>query len=167
MATSLKTSFDGHRRQTKHIPLLRLHGVRNRNDELSTHKPYSSAHLCFPCLRVCQLHRVWIPGFNDIIIMSLSCRSDRSRHVEAHHFCTHRSTDFHQCIIYDSGELDARLIGIEYIVSEKVRLPHSIFWHDTHIGPKMFKDLPQEEKKYWHSHKYEVCIYHRSYLFTG
>jgi len=65
--------------------------------------------------------------------------SDHTRHVEAHHFCTHRSHDFHQCVIYDSAEPNARLIGIEYIVSEKV-----------------FKELPKEEKKYWHSHKYEV-----------
>lgn len=65
--------------------------------------------------------------------------TDRKRHVEAHHFCTHRSPDFHQCIIFDSGEKDARLIGIEYIVTEKI-----------------FDELPQEEKKYWHSHKYEI-----------
>ncbi|RDB28809.1 Oil body-associated protein 1B [Hypsizygus marmoreus] len=64
---------------------------------------------------------------------------DRSRHVEAHHFCTHLSPDLHQCVIYDSDEPNAKLIGIEYIITEKV-----------------FKTLPQEEKKYWHSHKYEV-----------
>ncbi|KAJ8598004.1 DUF1264-domain-containing protein [Rhizopogon salebrosus TDB-379] len=64
---------------------------------------------------------------------------DHTRHVEAHHFCSHRSKDFHQCVIYDSDAADARLIGIEYIVSERV-----------------FKSLPEEEKKYWHSHKYEV-----------
>ncbi|KAH9856952.1 DUF1264-domain-containing protein [Lenzites betulinus] len=64
---------------------------------------------------------------------------DRSRHVEAHHYCQHLSPDLHQCIIYDSDKADARLIGIEYIVTEKV-----------------FTSLPQEEKKYWHSHKYEV-----------
>ncbi|KAF7773678.1 hypothetical protein Agabi119p4_5845 [Agaricus bisporus var. burnettii] len=64
---------------------------------------------------------------------------DRSRHVEAHHFCTHLSPDFHQCVIYDSENPHARLIGIEYIVSEKI-----------------FEGLPEEEKKYWHSHKYEV-----------
>ncbi|KAI0647119.1 DUF1264-domain-containing protein [Trametes meyenii] len=64
---------------------------------------------------------------------------DRSRHVEAHHYCQHRLHDFHQCVIYDSDKEDARLIGIEYIVSEK-----------------MFTSLPEEEKKYWHSHKYEV-----------
>ena len=40
--------------------------------------------------------------------------------MEAHHFCKHVSEDFHQCIIFDSGEPDAKLIGIEYIASEKV-----------------------------------------------
>ncbi|KAH7924576.1 DUF1264-domain-containing protein [Leucogyrophana mollusca] len=64
---------------------------------------------------------------------------DHTRHVEAHHFCMHRSKDFHQCIIYDSDAADARLIGIEYLVTEQV-----------------FKSLPEEEKKFWHSHKYEV-----------
>ncbi|KAI0636898.1 DUF1264-domain-containing protein [Trametes polyzona] len=64
---------------------------------------------------------------------------DRSRHVEAHHFCQHLSADLHQCIIYDSDKPDAKLIGIEYIVTEKI-----------------FKTLPPEEKKYWHSHKYEI-----------
>ncbi|CAL1704491.1 unnamed protein product [Somion occarium] len=59
--------------------------------------------------------------------------------MQAHHYCTHRSHDFHQCIIYDSDEPGARLIGIEYIVSEKI-----------------FNELSQEEKKYWHSHKYEI-----------
>ena len=41
--------------------------------------------------------------------------------MEAHHFCTHISKDFHQCVIYDSDKSDAKLIGIEYIVTEKVR----------------------------------------------
>lgn len=45
----------------------------------------------------------------------------------------------HQCVIYDSDKPNARLIGIEYIVTEK-----------------LFKTLPEEEKKYWHSHIHEV-----------
>lgn len=51
-------------------------------------------------------------------------RSDRTRHVEAHHYCNHRSHDFHQCVVYDSDEPNARLIGIEYIVTEKVSGGH-------------------------------------------
>nr|XP_031857939.1 uncharacterized protein CI109_006651 [Kwoniella shandongensis]KAA5525011.1 hypothetical protein CI109_006651 [Kwoniella shandongensis] len=61
------------------------------------------------------------------------------RPVKAHHFCTHLRHDLHQCVIYDSDKSDARLIGIEYLVPESV-----------------FETLPEEEKKYWHSHKYEV-----------
>lgn len=65
---------------------------------------------------------------------------DPKRQVEAHHYCSHLNQDFHQCVIYDSDRADARLIGVEFIVSDKV-----------------FKTLPEEEKKMWHSHEYEVC----------
>lgn len=64
---------------------------------------------------------------------------DMGRQVEANHFCTHLTEDFHQCVIYDSDRADAKLIGIEYIVSEK-----------------LFRSLPAEEKRLWHSHHYEV-----------
>ena len=64
---------------------------------------------------------------------------DMGRQVEANHFCTHLTEDFHQCVIYDSNLSNAKLIGIEYIVSEQV-----------------FKSLPDEEKRLWHSHQYEV-----------
>ena len=54
---------------------------------------------------------------------------------------TRRKTgeEFLQCVIYDSDRPDARLIGIEYIISEK-----------------LFQTLPEEEKRFWHSHVYEV-----------
>ena len=64
---------------------------------------------------------------------------DMSRQVRAHHYCGHKNEDVLQCVIYDSHEKDARLIGIEYIISEE-----------------LFKGLPEEEKQLWHSHKYEV-----------
>ena len=44
-----------------------------------------------------------------------------------------------QCIIFDSDRPGARLIGIEYIISAR-----------------LFHSLPEEEKRYWHSHEYEV-----------
>ncbi|KAJ2959595.1 hypothetical protein NQZ79_g4897 [Umbelopsis isabellina] len=64
---------------------------------------------------------------------------DMTRQVHAHHMCSHVNEDFRQCIIYDSPEPTARLIGIEYIISEK-----------------LFDQLDAEEKKFWHSHDYEV-----------
>lgn len=59
--------------------------------------------------------------------------------VEAHHYCSHLNEEVRQCIIYDSANNNARLIGIEYIISRR-----------------LFESLPEEEKKLWHSHSYEV-----------
>ena len=59
--------------------------------------------------------------------------------VEAHHFCACPNEDVRQCVIYDSDKPNARLIGLEYIISDQ-----------------LFETLPEEEKIYWHSHKYEV-----------
>ncbi|KAF7732874.1 hypothetical protein EC973_000150 [Apophysomyces ossiformis] len=64
---------------------------------------------------------------------------DATRFVHAHHLCSHVNEDFRQCVIYDSARANARLIGIEYIISEK-----------------LFAALDDEEKKYWHSHDFEV-----------
>lgn len=64
---------------------------------------------------------------------------DMGRPVEAHHYCTHLTEDLHQCAIFDSNTDQARLIGIEYIVSEKI-----------------FQQLPEDEKKLWHSHHFET-----------
>ena len=65
---------------------------------------------------------------------------DRNRHVEAHHFCSHLSEDFIQCLIYDSHDTKmARLIGVEYVISAA-----------------LLAQMPEEEKQYWHPHAYEV-----------
>jgi uncharacterized protein DUF1264 len=64
---------------------------------------------------------------------------DMGRQVEATHFCIHLRHDLHQCVIFDSNKPDARLIGIEYIISEE-----------------RFRSLPDDERKLWHSHHYEV-----------
>ncbi|MEV6088175.1 OBAP family protein [Streptomyces parvulus] len=64
---------------------------------------------------------------------------DMGRQVEATHFCIHLQYDLHQCVIFDRNAPDARLIGIEYIISEE-----------------RFRALPADEKRLWHSHHYEV-----------
>lgn len=74
----------------------------------------------------------WVCGFHFY-------SGDIKRVIEAHHYCSHISSEVHQCVIYEGPEPNARLIGVEYIISENI-----------------FKTLPEEEKKYWHSHKYEV-----------
>lgn len=64
---------------------------------------------------------------------------DMGRQVEATHFCIHLRHDLHQCVIFDRNAPDARLIGVEYIISEE-----------------RFRSLPDDEKRLWHSHDYEV-----------
>lgn len=59
--------------------------------------------------------------------------------MEAHHYVSQINEDVHQAIIYDGNGEDAKIMGVEYIISEK-----------------LFKTLPEEEKKLWHSHHYEV-----------
>jgi hypothetical protein len=59
--------------------------------------------------------------------------------MEAHHYCTILSDDMIQCVIYDGNVADAKLMGVEYIVSAK-----------------LFQTLPAEEKALWHSHVNEV-----------
>jgi hypothetical protein len=64
---------------------------------------------------------------------------EMGRQVEATHFCIHLRHDLHQCVIFDRNAPDARLIGIEYIISEE-----------------RFRGLPEDEKRLWHSHHHEV-----------
>lgn len=63
----------------------------------------------------------------------------KARPIEAFHFCSHVDKDFRQCLIYDSNAPNARLIGVEYMVPAHV-----------------YRTLPAEERKLWHSHVYEV-----------
>ena len=51
----------------------------------------------------------------------------------------HLNADVLQCVVYDSPKENARLIGVEYIISEA-----------------LFGQLPAEEKQLWPSHRYEV-----------
>ena len=65
--------------------------------------------------------------------------ADPTRQIPAHHYCTHLTSEIHQCVIYDSPDKGARLIGVEYLISRR-----------------LFDTLPVEEKALWHSHQFEV-----------
>lgn len=59
--------------------------------------------------------------------------------MEAHHYCSIVNEELIQCAIYDGNVKDAKLMGVEYIVSKR-----------------LFSGLPAEEKALWHSHVHEV-----------
>lgn len=61
------------------------------------------------------------------------------RQMESHHYCHQVNQDFAQCVLFDGNGRDAKLQGVEYIVSEK-----------------LFNTLPKDERQYWHPHNYEI-----------
>lgn len=66
-------------------------------------------------------------------------KEDPLMQVEAHHYCRQVTEDFAECILFDGNGPDARLTGIEYIISED-----------------LFNALPEEERPYWHPHNFEI-----------
>jgi hypothetical protein len=75
---------------------------------------------------------IYLDGFH-------AAKEDASHQMEAHHFCRQVNEDFAQCALFDGNTAEANLIGIEYIVSEK-----------------LFEQLPQEERTFWHPHNGEI-----------
>ena len=64
---------------------------------------------------------------------------DMKAQMEAHHYCSVVNEDVYQCVIFDGNGKDAKIMGIEYIISKK-----------------LFDSLPADERRLWHSHVYEV-----------
>jgi hypothetical protein len=75
---------------------------------------------------------IYLVGFHPM-------KDNPSVQMEAHHYCKQVNEDFAQCALFDGNTKDANLNGIEYIVSER-----------------LFNTFPEEEKKYWHPHNYEI-----------
>jgi hypothetical protein len=59
--------------------------------------------------------------------------------MESHHYCNQVNEDFAQCVLFDGNTGDARLQGVEYIISAS-----------------LYAQLPAQEKAYWHPHNYEI-----------
>jgi hypothetical protein len=59
------------------------------------------------------------------------------------HYCTGHAQsgqdDMFQCVLFDGTGANAKLIGVEYLVSDAA-----------------YRKLPDAEKKYWHAHTFEV-----------
>jgi hypothetical protein len=66
-------------------------------------------------------------------------KADPQMQMESHHYCDQVNEDLAQCALYDGNTQDARLHGVEFIISEK-----------------LYATLPEEERPYWHPHNYEI-----------
>jgi len=76
----------------------------------------------------------------DVYLVGFHPLKDHPEHqMEAHHFCRQVNEDFAQCVLFDGNTAEARLNGIEYIISEK-----------------LLERLPVEERRFWHPHNAEI-----------
>ncbi len=66
-------------------------------------------------------------------------KDDVGRQSEAHRYCHQVRPDFAQCVVFDGSGHEARLTGVEYIISAEV-----------------YDGLPKEEQPYWHPRNYTV-----------
>jgi hypothetical protein len=66
-------------------------------------------------------------------------KDDPSLHMEAHHYCKGMNEEFTQCVIFDGNTAESNIIGLEYIISER-----------------LFDTLAADEKQSWHPHNYEI-----------
>jgi len=81
-----------------------------------------------------------LKGFNAYLDGFHFYNGNINAQMEAHHYVNQINEDVYQAIIFDGNEKDAKIMGIEYIITAK-----------------MFAQLTQEEKALWHSHRFEVA----------
>ena len=62
-------------------------------------------------------------------------KDDPKMQMEAHHYCNQANEDFAQCVLFDGNTGEARMMGIEYIISET-----------------LYNTLPTGEKEFSHPH---------------
>lgn len=81
-----------------------------------------------------------IDALKDVYLDGLHVSKDDTSHqMEAHHFCHQVNPDFMQCVIFDGNTTQAHLLGVEYMISEK-----------------LFETLSAKEQEYWHPHNFEI-----------
>jgi hypothetical protein len=66
-------------------------------------------------------------------------KENTSLHMEAHHYCKNMNEEFTQCVLFDGNTAESNLIGIEYIISDR-----------------LFATLAAEERASWHPHNFEI-----------
>jgi hypothetical protein len=66
-------------------------------------------------------------------------KDDHAKAIETRQFCKVKNEDFMQCVLFDGETPDSNLVGIEYIISER-----------------LYQKLPAEEQQYWHPRNYEI-----------
>jgi hypothetical protein len=80
-----------------------------------------------------------IKSFKQHLISVAFVNGQPNKQFLIHSFLNSFNDEFGHALLYDSETADAKLIGVQYIISERV-----------------FLSLPEEEKKFWYSFQYMV-----------
>ncbi|NIJ11557.1 hypothetical protein FHU38_001901 [Saccharomonospora amisosensis] len=78
-------------------------------------------------------------GFDVYAVGFHRARNEPETQLEAHHYCRVVNDDLLECVLFDGNTRQADLVGIEYIVSER-----------------LFETLPRQEQGRRHPHNYEI-----------
>jgi hypothetical protein len=82
-----------------------------------------------------DVDHIWLCGIH-------TAKKDPKIQMIAQHYCAPHTGDgdtMFQCVLFDTADKNAKLLGVEYVITDKT-----------------YRHLPDEEKKYWHPHTYEV-----------
>jgi hypothetical protein len=82
--------------------------------------------------------QVYVDGFHNYQ-RDAKLPAEKQMQMRVAHYCQPLNPDFIQCIVYDGNTKNARMIGIEHIISDAE-----------------YKKLAPGEQKYWHPHDGEV-----------
>jgi hypothetical protein len=80
-----------------------------------------------------------VHGFDLYLVEFHPMARDPMAQLEGHHYCRQVNEDFAQCVVFDGNTRDANLIGVEYVLSER-----------------LFAELPEGERRFWHPHDGEI-----------
>ncbi len=116
-------------------------GRRRRRLRPGPRKPWrmsalESGSALFQSFRPVKQFDAYIVGFHTM-------KEEPRVQVETHRYCFQLDEDLMQCVLFDGNGKDARLVGVEYVISES-----------------LFERLPEDERPLWHPHNYEILSGH-------
>ena len=98
-----------------------------------------SGRLLTPAAQACELKGTPLEAMHLHLCAFHVAQNDPKLQVEAHHYCMPLRAGVFQCLVMDSNKPGARILGVEYLVTDAI-----------------YQSLSAEEKKSWHPHAYEV-----------
>jgi hypothetical protein len=115
------------------------HHTDNMSTTLPTEEPKSTKQKILEAGASLMQSKSPIKAFKEHLVSLSFISGDPKKQFILHHYINAFNDEFAQALLYDGDRADSKLVGIQYIISEKV-----------------FMTLPENEKSMWHSLHYMV-----------